>query len=447
MNNNIIIINNIKDIYNTSPPDKIHELISKHFIPSQDEKKKNAEVPTPLVLVDSMLNKIPNDFWTKKYSVFEPCCGKGNFVMKIFEKFYNGLENKYPNKIKRCKTILQKCLYYADISNMNIFITTEILKCEVESRTGKKPTYKFNSYVGSTLDINISDIFNLDNFNAVIGNPPYNSSGDTATGNTIWQIFTKNALTIWLKYKGYLLFVHPPGWRKPNTDKGNFNGLFELMTLDNQMLYLEIHGLKDGKKIFKCDTRYDWYLIKCKPKYKNTIIYDELNNKLDIDLSEFKWLSNYNILEIKDIIAKQDDDKNIIIYSPSLYEHRKTWMSHNKDSIFKYPCVHSTPKTGVRYMYSKVNDKGHFGVPKVIFGEAGINDIVVDIKGEYGLTNGAIGIKIDDEETGKKISKALKTKQFHDIMQSCLYSSYRLDWNLFKEFKKDFWKNFIIIET
>ena len=28
------IINNIKEIYINAPPDKIHQLISKHFIPS-----------------------------------------------------------------------------------------------------------------------------------------------------------------------------------------------------------------------------------------------------------------------------------------------------------------------------------------------------------------------------------------------------------------------------
>ena len=47
-------------------------------------------------------------------------------------------------------------------------------------------------------------------------------------------------------------------------------------------------------------------------------------------------------------------------------------------------------------MYSKVNDRGHFGIPKVIIGEAGINDVIIDIDGEYGLTNGEIGIKINN---------------------------------------------------
>ena len=27
------------------------------------------------------------------------------------------------------------------------------------------------------------------------------------------------------------------------------------------MIYLSIHGIKDGKETFNCGTRYDWYLI------------------------------------------------------------------------------------------------------------------------------------------------------------------------------------------
>ena len=94
MENNNEIINNIREIYRTAPANKIHQLIAKHFIPSIEEKKNNAEIPTPLVLVNEMLDKIPKEFWKKPKRVFEPCCGKGNFVMRIFEKFYNGRQNK-----------------------------------------------------------------------------------------------------------------------------------------------------------------------------------------------------------------------------------------------------------------------------------------------------------------------------------------------------------------
>jgi len=410
MDSNNEIINNIREIYKTSPSNKIHQLIAKHFIPSIEEKKNNAEIPTPIILVNEMLSKISEEFWTKPNKVFEPCYGKGNFVMKIFEKFYNGLTELYPDVHKRCKSIITECMYFADLTPLNVFITTEILKCEIQNKTKKNIKYKFNSYTGDTLTIDIKKVFGINYFDAVIGNPPYNSSGNTSTGNTIWQDFTHKSLDVLLDINGLLLFVHPPGWRKPNTTKGKFYGMFEKMTQHNQMVYLEIHGIKDGQKIFRCGTRYDWYLIEHKPKYKNTIVIDERNISHNVNLTIFNWLPNFNIDMIHKILTINNDEKNIIIYSPSLYEHRKKWMSHTKSDEYKYPCIHSTPKSGIRYMYSNCNNKGHFGIPKVIFGEAGINDVVIDLEGKYGLTNGAIGIQIDNIDTGKKFLMLSKVK-------------------------------------
>jgi len=448
--NNAEIVNNIREIYCMASPHKLRELIEKHFIPTNDEKKQNAEVPTPVKLVDEMLTVVPVHFWKTPKKVFEPCCGKGNFVLGIFDRFYKGLAELYPDEIDRCQVIMTKCIYYADLTPLNIFITTEIMKCHVQSYCGlDELEYNFNCYTGDTLLLDVEKQWDNSKFDLVCGNPPYNSSGNTATGNTIWQDFTKKALNEWILLNGYLLFVHPPGWRKPNTDKGKFTNLFDLMTKQNQMIYLEIHGIKDGQKVFHCGTRYDWYLvekknIKMSVDVGNTTVIDEEGKQTSINLTGFKWLPNSNVEYIKKILAIKDDEKCNVIYSPSLYEHRKSWMSHTKDDDFKYPCVHSTPKSGVRYMYSKFNNKGHFGVPKVIIGEAGINDIIVDINGEYGLTNGAIGIEITNIEYGTNIKNALQSKLFNNVLKSCLFSSYRIDWNIFTEFKKDFWKEFVV---
>jgi len=124
----------------------------------------------------------------------------------------------------------------------------------------------------------------------------------------------------------------------------------------------------------------------------------------------------------------------------SAYGPRKKWMSKTKTDEFKYPCVHSTPKGGVRYMYSKLNDKGHFGVSKIIFGESGIYNPIVDMDGEYGMTHGAMAIKINNHEEGEQIAKLLTSENFQDIIKSCNYSSFRIDWNIFKDMKKKFWE-------
>ena len=444
IDNNQEIINNIREIYSIASPEKLRSLIAKHFVPSNIEKKQNAEVPTPVSLVNDMLDKIPLEFWTTPHKSFEPCCGKGNFVLGIFDRYDKGLKPLIPDNEERCRVIMTECIYYADLTALNVFITTEIMKCHVQSCCRiEELDYSFNTYTGDTLELNIKDKWLIEGFDAVIGNPPYNSSGDTATGNTIWQDFTKQAINKWIIPKGYLLFVHPPGWRKPNTVRGKFTKMFELMTRENQLLYLEIHGIKDGQKVFNCGTRFDWYLIEKTNQYKNAIIVDEDGKLNDINLSELYWLPNSNILKINKILAKNDGERCPIIQSMSAYEPRKKWMSSVQSPEFKYPCVHSTPKAGIRYMYSKVNDRGHFGVSKIIFGDSGIYKPVIDMEGKYGMTQHAMAIQVDNLEEVTCISKVIESDKFNKIIQSCLYSSYAIDWNIFKEFKKDFWKEFI----
>ena len=121
----------------------------------------------------------------------------------------------------------------------------------------------------------------------------------------------------------------------------------------------------------------------------------------------------------------------------------KNGCHQKKTDDFKYQCVHSTPKCGVRYMYSKVNDREHFGVSKVIFGDSGINEVIIDLDGNYGMTEHSMAIQVDNLEEANNISKVIKSIEFNKILQSCLYSSYGIDWRIFKEFKQDFWREFI----
>jgi hypothetical protein len=308
------------------------------------------------------------------------------------------------------------------------------------------PYNKYNLHYneGDTLDLVIKDKWNIDEFDAVIGNPPYNSSGNTGTGNTIWQNFTKKSLNKWLKSNGYLVFVHPPGWRKPNTEKGKYYGLYKLMTIENQLVYLSIHGIKNGQQTFKCGTRYDWYIIEKKQKYKNTNINDEKKNKLTINMNDFNWLPNYNINIIQNILAKNDEERCPIIYNRSNYgSDNKKYISKKKDDEYKYQIVHTIPQKGVRYIYSKINNKGHFGISKVIFGDNGFNDAIIDIDGNFGMSENSMAIKIENLSDGNNIQRALTSNKFKNIIKSCIIGNFRIDWRLFNDFKKDFWKEFI----
>ena len=444
IDNNAEIVNNIREIYRIAPFNKLRELIAKHFIPTQEEKKSNAEVPTSVELCDDILKSPPDEFWKTPKKVFEPCCGKGNVLLGIVRKFDEGLKELYPDNEERIRIIMTECIYYADLTALNVFITTELLRCEFESICGiNEIDFEFNNNTGDTLELNIQDKWNICGFDMVCGNPPYNSSGDTATGNTIWQDFTKKSLNEWLLPNGYLLFVHPPGWRKPNTKKGKFYGLYNLMCIDNQMLYLEIHGIKDGQKVFNCGTRYDWYLIEKKKHYKQTIIIDENGKQNDYELSNFSWLPNSKIDLIQKILTSNNEACSIIYNRSNYGSDNKKYISKQQNEIYKYPIIHTIPLSGIRYIYSSINDKGHFGIPKVIFGDNGLNDAIIDMEGKYGMSENSMAIEVDNIEEAINIKKALLSNTFKEIIKSCIIGNFRIDWRLFNEFKKDFWKEFI----
>ena len=441
---NKIISSQKKHYYTINEPTELLKYIDSQLKPNPKEKKENGEVFTPLTLVNEMFDKLDEAyikehgksiFTEVDFKWFDPAVGIGNFPIILYERLMKGLVKSIKDEEQRRKHILENMIYASELTPKNVFIYKKIF-CDDK--------YKLNIYEGDTLKMDVMKIWNIIGFDVVMGNPPYNSSGDTSTGNTIWQDFTKKSLNAWLVPNGYLLFVHPPGWRKPNTEKGKFYGLFDLMTKQNQMLYLEIHGIKDGQKVFKCGTRYDLYLIEKKSQYKNTIIIDEDVKQSEISLTELSWLPNSNILEINKILAKNDDERCPIIYSRSNYgSDNKKYISKQQNEIYKYPIIHTIPLSGIRYIYSSINDKGHFGISKVIFGDNGLNDAIIDMEGKYGMSENSMAIQVTNLEEATNIKKALLSNNFKQIIKSCIIGNFRIDWRLFKEFKKDFWKEFI----
>lgn len=180
------------------------------------------------------------------------------------------------------------------------------------------------------------------------------------------------------------------------------------------MIYLEIHGIKDELKIFKCGTRYDWYLIEKNKSYKHTFVLDEEGITYELLLNTYEWIPNKNIKKIYKLI---DIQNNIKLLNDSSYHSTRNYVKEKPDNEHKYPCVHSTPKSGIRYMYSSKNDKGHFGISKIIFGESGIHNAIIDIEGKYGMTQGAMAIKVNNLEEARNIKNAIESIDFKTIFR------------------------------
>ena len=72
-----------------------------------------------------------------------------------------------------------------------------------------------------------------------------------------------------------------------------------------------------------------------------------------------------------------------------------------------------------------------------------MNDAIIDMEGKYGMSENSMAIKVDNIEEAINIKKALLSHNFKEIIKSCIIGNFRIDWRLFNEFKKDFWKEFI----
>jgi len=414
-------------------PKELLELINDCLKPKEVEKKENGEVFTPIKLVNDMLDKLPIEVWkNKNLKWLDPCCGMGNFSIVVYLRLMEELKDKIKDTKERKKHILENMLYMCELNKKNVLICNQIFDINNE--------YQLNIYQGDSLKIDYNKEFSVKQFDIIIGNPPYNASGTKASGNTIWQLFVNNSIKL-LKPNGYICFVHPNGWRKPNTEKGKFYGLFEKMTRENILLYLEIHDTKDGMKQFNCGTRYDWYILQKKNNENHkTKIIDQNNISYEINLNKYNWLANCELELIDKLIANENEEKCKILQSMSAYEPRKKWISKTVNKEFKYPVVHSTPKDGYRFVWSNRNDNGHYGIKKVIFGESGIYNPIVDIDGKYAMSQGAMAIIIDDIKEGEKLSKFLCSLVFNKIIKACLWSSFRIEWGMFKDLKKNFYE-------
>ena len=426
------IIRTVKELFmkNIKNNRELSNLIDKYLIPQELEKKRNAEVSTPFKLRQEMLDKIPIEFWTSIKKVFEPCAGKGGFIVDIIDRFMTGLEKTIPDEKERYKTIVEECLYFSDINSTNVFICKLLIDPYNE--------YKLNYNEGNTLELDIKEKWDIDGFDAVIGNPPYQNSNGASNG-TLWDKFVLQSFEI-TKPHGFICMVHPSGWRNVS---GKFKKLQKKM-FEKNMLYLEIHNESDGIATFKAETRYDWYVIQNNNNYTTTKIKFEDCNTMNINIRELEFIPNGQYDLVQKLLAKEDDEKCEVLHSESLYEIRKKWMSKEKSDEYKYPCVYTiNSKSQIKHRYSSKNN-GHIGIKKLMWSNGRIKSIgsVIDKEGKYGLTQFAYGI-VDKEKNLENIKKAFDSNKFRRLMEYCAVCQLTVNYKIIALFKKDFWKEFI----
>lgn len=147
--------------------------------------KTRGEVRTPVILIDEMLDRIPESKWKQGGLFLDPCCGRGTFLIGIIRRL---------KKYHSSKNIINM-IYGVDIDSWCVYTTKLVisneLKCDIDDvRIGH----------GNFIEKNFKDM----KFNVIAGNPPYQHGKNS---NFYVDFITKS--TTLLEDEGILTFVTP----------------------------------------------------------------------------------------------------------------------------------------------------------------------------------------------------------------------------------------------
>ena len=245
-------------------PKELLELIDSCLKPKQKEKQENGEVFTPMELVFEMLDNLDkhyikengNSIFTEKDFKWGDIvgCGMGNFSVAIYLRLIDGLKQEIPDDNDRKKHVLENMIYMAELNKKNVFICRQIF--DVNN------SYCLNLYEGNALELNTYLEWNIENFDIILGNPPYNRGGIRShTGKqlgekneTIWTKFVKKSLGL-LKPKGYLTFIHPLSWLKKSHSLHN-------EIIDRHVIWLKLWDNSQSKGVINADIPISLYILK-----------------------------------------------------------------------------------------------------------------------------------------------------------------------------------------
>ena len=427
-------------IYNINELDKLLVFINDNLKPKDIEIKIRGEVFTPMKLVGEMLDTLPEEVWRNpNLKWLDPAAGMGNFPVAVYMRLMEGLKyaKGYENDEKRRKHILENMLYMVEIDKTNVFMMRKIFCGKI---------YKLNIFEGSFINFspnkkNIFKKINIDiKFDIILGNPPFQyKEPQNKKSQSIWHLFIKRSYEELLKDKGYLLFVHPSGWRDID---GDYREIFNYIKMSN-LIYLSMNSFKEGQRIFGgSGTNFDYYLVQnIKTNNNITNINDIDNKEYKINLNNFDFVPSGKINTFQKLLTKKE--KVEIIYDRTMYGTDKDNMNENKNNIYKFNCIYTiTQKNGCNFWYSNII-KGHFGIPKVIWSNGAGTYPIIDDKGIYGLTQFAYAI-VDKKQNLQKIKDAMDNKKFIDLMK---YLNFKKDnkynYKIIALFKKDFYNDFL----
>ena len=289
--------------------------------------KSSNDEPTPIMCASEMVNKIPEELWTREdLAILDPCCGNGNLFIPAFFKLLDAGHTK--------TDILNNILEFNDINEQRLANVRTVFCAE-----------EYNLRITSK-DF-LETVKTCRKYDLIVANPPYAKlmeNGKRASKNhNLIKDFIEQSLAL-LKPSGYLMFITPDNWMS----FADRNQLIEIIT-SLQIIHLDIHGAKRFFK--KIGSSFTWYIVQNCPYYTNMTVSGVWKKKTyesSVVSQTRRYIPLlYNQL-VNNILAKTVDNVDIpkfaVQTSSDLHRYTKAALISNEATDkYKYRLIH-TPK-------------------------------------------------------------------------------------------------------
>jgi hypothetical protein len=407
--------------------------LNKRLIPDINNKDNKGEVFTSIECIVHILEKL-NKHYTLKYGIsifknknltwFDPSSGIGNFMIIIYYKLMDGLNNIIPNEKERHYHILNNMLYFSELSSKNVQETINIFN------------YNININNGNSLKLNIYEKWKIEKMDIIIGNPPFNEKRNKTGNNNIWSDFITYYYPM-INNDGYMCFITPPSWMSPAC---KYKNIF----YDNNLLYLNIN---ECRKYFEhVASQFTIFIINKNTRKEKTEIICKYKNSIynsNILLNNINFMPLFSNKETISIINKfYNNNLEKISFKTNCQLHnstKKIYLSDNKNEEYKYPVKHLINKIRYSSIKHELSDKNKILMnlssnlkPQYDNGNYGITQCQL-----YYLTNDEKYVNILKSDLYTFIFKISKWAGFNikQVFENIPYIKYRKNINLYKKFK------------
>ena len=214
----------------------------------------NSRVFTPEKIAKQMVDMLPDQVWDPKTKFLDPCCKTGVFLIEIYNKLDEALQKlpDYSDKSKRRNHILNNQIFGIALDDESLVysrrnVAGDIFYENIQYLPQFMRYIKDKDYTNIKKLLKQEEVFKMDKFDVVIGNPPYQENtgggGNDSSATAIYHLF----IDVADKLQQYMSFIIPSRWMQDSP-----NGIQDkwLEKTRNRKDFIKLVDYSNQSKVF-----------------------------------------------------------------------------------------------------------------------------------------------------------------------------------------------------